>query len=419
MLTQLCILIRIFYVLFHPFKTILAPSFSIYPENNTFEFAFSLDAHLPSSFKGKYGKIKYYIEFIVHLPWRFDELFTIPLNVQHAVDLNAQLHALQPYQHQQTRVIGMLHSGPVSLHVYAPRRGCATGDRLPIQVIVTNRSSTHVDRVQFTLVQLIEYHSTSPARYMRTESVRVLRKVAGGVDKKAEQKYEHVLEIPDDLPATRSGQGIINIRYEIRVEAKLTGLYRSLVDTMPFVVASLPYFSAGATVRSASADIDTSPAAPQRGARLAIGWQQSPNGGAFVAGDVTPTPSAYPSMQSLPNAILSSPYTPPQPLQQQQPPNYAQSMSSSTPNSAFHRGSVGNSSMRSSYASPSAPPLDFSTPIGSTRSSMCSSVQVWDAEPPSYEQVYGAAGPSSSESGISDDSLPSASFRRKQDPYPV
>lgn len=113
-----------------------APAFTVRPNNSRFEFAFALPAHLPSTFAGAYGKCKYDITFTVHRPWAFDETVRVPLVVRHALDLNAaeQADALRPYQRQQTRVVGMLSSGPVSLHVYAMRCGCATGDRMPIQV---------------------------------------------------------------------------------------------------------------------------------------------------------------------------------------------------------------------------------------------------------------------------------------------
>lgn len=310
-------------------------------------------------------------------------------------------------------------------------------------MIVSNRSHTHVDKVKFTLYQLVEYHSTQPARFMRTESVRVMRKEAGGVDKKSEQRYEHLLEMPDGLPATRIGTGIINIRYEIRVEAKVAGWSRNLVETVPFVVATLPYFNsvdeAPATAAAAAAAAVPPPAQPPS----AIGWQPSMSTSLNDASwstsspQSTPTPTAYPSMQSLPNpsgSHTSSPYSP-QPAynhyarpdhHHQLPPNYAQSAAHAT--GPFQRGSVGSASMQS-YHNASAPPLDFSTPTGSTRSSICSAAPAlrWEgAAPPSYEQVYGTS-PGSSEASTSSsaNSSPAAAaaaasgagrLRRKQAP---
>lgn len=314
------------------------------------------------------------------------------------------------------------------------------------QVIVSNRSNTHVEKVKFTLIQLIEYHSTQPARFMRSESVRVMRKEAGGVDKKSEQRYEHTLEMPNELPATRIGTGIINIRYEIRVEAKLSGWSRNLIETVPFVVASLPYFSGAdettptATAAPPSGANDAGPAAAA--AAAAIGWQPSMSSslnGTTHSDQSTPTPSAYPSMQSLPNPpamhATSSPYSPysPQPAYNhyhQMPPNYAQSTAATTAAGHLQRGSVGSAAMAHGHAS--APPLDFVTPTGSTRSSICSSVlsaapsMPWHGvAPPSYEQMYGtsaAASVSSSEASSASSSpfADAGRLRRKQAPmYPA
>lgn len=378
----------------------------------------------------------------MHLPWRFDETYRVPLTVRHALDLNARADALEPYQRQLTRVVGLINARPVTLFVFVPRSGCATGDRLPVQVLVTNRSRTTVEKVKFTLQQICEYHSTSPARYMRTEMVRVLRKEAGGVERNGEQRYEHMLEIPEALVATRTGNGILNIRYELQIEAKLAGLYKNLQLSMPFIVATLPYFSSdNEEAGDARQPAQLLPAQPQsNGARFTpvIGWRpplesrtptndaastmtlNEPNRASYPDANITPTPSAYPSLQSLPNVPYTPPYTPPS--FHNAPPNYAYatgpsnhmmsaSMSAMPPYNPHFHPAAHRASMRSErYVPPTAPPLDFVTPpgSGSTRSSICSSNMmvppqqqhhhqhqrqvVWDSSPPSYDDVYGAAG---------------------------
>lgn len=343
-------------------------------------------------------------------------------------------------------------------------------------MIVSNRSSTHVDKVKFSLYQLIEYHSTQPARFTRSEELRVVRKEAGGVDKHSEQRYEHWLDIPDHLPATRTGRGIINISYELRVEAKLAGWTRNLVETVPFVVASLPYFAADAPpppeptpAAAATAAALSEPSAAPAPNPATVGWTTPyhPHAAAvphLMTTSLTddrwravpphaptdPAPaSAYPSLQSLPNP---GQYPPQSPYNTDYVvgPEYA-------PLPAFQRRSHGTSSLRSAPLpppasshhhhhphhphrhNPSAPPLAdaaSSSPYRSASSqrssisSSCSAATAPAGAPPSYAEVYGSNATSASSSASSSEtSTPTASpavhqrqqrARRKQAPlYPA
>lgn len=339
-------------------------------DGSTIPFGFPLPTHLPDSFKGTYGKIKYKFQVTINRPWKFDERHEIPLNVRCSLDLNENAIHAQPNQRQTTRNIGFFGGGPVSLHVFTPRSGCLIGGRIPLQVICANHSSTPVERVKFTLRQIVEYHSKKPIGYKRSECNRVMRKEAGGVEKKSEQQYEHVLEIPAELPATSCDTTIIRFRYEIQVEAKLSGLFKNLVQTIPLTLGTVPFFE----------DLG-----------------EPPLTGNVSIGFVTPMPAAAspPNLAPMPmpmpysgNTSLSSeaPAYPQHPALVP-PPQYNQLGSYQSP---FQRHSINNSSVRSDSfaASPSAPPLDFGSP-NSTRSSICSQ-QVWDT-PPTYDQVFGGA----------------------------
>ena len=271
------------------------------------------------------------MEFIIDKPWKFDEKYAVPLTIKRSLNLNNEpyrIYGNTPQQKQITRNIGFFGGGPISLHMYTPRMGCVSFEKLPLQVIVSNNSSTHVEKVKFTLRKIIYYNSIVPARVTREEIVKVMKKEAGGVDKKSEQKYEHNIEIPD-LPSTDYDiSKIIHIRYEIQVEAKISGLHKNLIEKLPLVVATVP-MSAGQN----------------------IGLVQMP------------MPSeARPPVVSMPMPVLFPD------LPSSDPPQYPSLMP---------------------YPSiPSAPPLDFSygSP-NSTRSSICSSQ--WDT-PPSYNDVYGS-----------------------------
>lgn len=103
----------------------------------SYEFSFNLKSEIPSSFSGGSGKIKYKIEFVVDIPWKFDKKQTILLNIIQTVNLNYSLGTLQPFENQLTRNIGYIGTGPISLHVYVAKCGYIHGDKIPVQVSST------------------------------------------------------------------------------------------------------------------------------------------------------------------------------------------------------------------------------------------------------------------------------------------
>lgn len=182
------------------------------------------------------------MEFIVDRPWKFDEKQQIVLNIIQLVDLNT-LRTIneRPLEQQFTRNIGYISSGPVSLHVFIPKSAYVAGDKLPIQVIVSNNSRIHIDKIKFSMIKIIEYHSNVPVMAMKREIQKILRKEAGGVNKKTEQRYEHVVDVPITTPTQNfEVSQLIQIKYEIKVEAKIGGLHKNLIVTIPFKIGNVP-----------------------------------------------------------------------------------------------------------------------------------------------------------------------------------
>lgn len=294
------------------------------------------------------------MEFTIDRKWRLDKTLKVPLTILKSLDLNFDPYARIPQQKQLTRNIGLLHSGPISLHVLIPRTGFACGEKLPIQVVVTNNSSTHVEKVKFTLRKIIDYHSKAPARSTKQEILKVLKKEAGGVSKKSEQKYEHLLDVPELPSSDKTTSNIIHISYDIVVEAKISGLYKNLIETVPITIGTvalrnvdLPGWSGAAS--SGLQEYQSLPILP---AAMPMPMQQ---------------PSMYPSLPSH----LNNSYPP---AVENPPPMFSTSSPMQNPIPAPRR---------SSTNVPSAPPLDFySVSPNSTRSSI-------DA-PPSYMEVFGS-----------------------------
>lgn len=108
---------------------------------------------------------------------------------------------------------------------------------------VSNASKLQVEKLKYFLYQYIEYHSTDPSERIRTEEKRLLKKEADGISKKSEEKFELVIDVPNNIPPNqdKTSSRLIHIRYEIRVEAKIGSLYKSLVIITPITIGTIPH----------------------------------------------------------------------------------------------------------------------------------------------------------------------------------
>lgn len=372
---------------------------------HSYPFAFQLKHLLPSSFRGTYGKIKYKLEFVVDKPWQFDEKYEVPLTIVRSLDLNYDLYARVPQQKQTTRNVGFIGSGPVSLHVHIPRTGVVPGELLPLQVIVSNFSSTEVDKVSFVLRKVIDYNSSAVPRHTKQEIVQVLKKEAGGVEAKKDQRYEHQLLIPELASSDTDASSIINISYEIQVEAKMHGMFnKDLIVTIPLTVATIPLHDESTPVAAS-----LPPVAPGTSTYIPVMTMPMPSAQypLVPAMPAYPSPSHHsaqypPSYPAVPLHMLAHEMLDPSEAPQAPYPTYG------TPRAPprQHHGSSGASTPRMA----TAPPLDFTfASPNSTRDSVCS--QQWDT-PPTYDEVFGSPGhsmTSSHNSAAFDDSSSMAS----------
>ncbi|KAI8129875.1 Arrestin domain-containing protein 3 [Lucilia cuprina] len=206
------------------------------PGEHTFDFAMPLDLFLPSSFKGSHGSIKYKLRILIQRPWSFDERHSIPINVMKNMPL-PPVYRLNPtpLEKQITKTISLFGTRPISMLALLPEDFAVRGEPLRICVTVTNNSTTNVEKLRFCVLQYITYYSHVPLRVQKMEIIPIAHKETGSVHKKSERSFAHELLIPEMAqPTDDELSGVINITYELRVEAVLRGFFKNLVLNMPF-----------------------------------------------------------------------------------------------------------------------------------------------------------------------------------------
>lgn len=398
----------------------IGPSFTLLSGTTTYEFCFNLKTDLPSSFSGGCGKIKYKLEFIVDKPWKFDEKQTVALSIIQRLNLNYAFGTLQPFENQLTRNIGYIGSGPISLHCFIPKAGYVAGERIPVQVIVSNNSRIHVDKVKFALNKVVDYHSMTPGVAIKREIQRLLKKEAGGVAKKTEQRYEHVIDVPVTTPSQDSRiSRLIYITYELRVEVKLGGLYKNLVITIPLTVGTIPHSANGVHQSIAFPALPDLPTGltvrpplplPIDTRRLSISSNTSFRSNTSSHNNSSVSTSAQ-SEQSAQNNLSNTSI-----LNDTNLWNTSASSSSAVSNCSAISNDTSNSSTATSSTHefrPTAPPMDLTATNPSPAPIRSSTVYV-DA-PPSYDEVFGSTNASSGNQLT----LPSSSVQSTSTPTPT
>lgn len=203
---------------------------------HTFDFSMPLEWNLPSSFKGSHGSIKYKLRILIQRPWSFDERHSIPVTVMKNMPL-PPMYRLNPtpLEKQITKTISLFGSRPISMLALLPEDFGVRGEPLRICVTVTNNSGTNVEKLRFCILQYVCYYSHLPLRVQKVEIIPVANKETGSVHKKSERSFAHELLIPETAqPSDDELSGVINISYELRVEAVLRGFFKNLVLNMPF-----------------------------------------------------------------------------------------------------------------------------------------------------------------------------------------
>ncbi|XP_053969020.1 arrestin domain-containing protein 3 isoform X1 [Anastrepha ludens] len=271
------------------------------PGEHTFEFSIPLSLYLPSSFKGSYGSIKYKLRVLIQRPWTFDERYIIPLSILKHMPLSP-CYRLNPtaLEKQITKTISLFGTRPITMVALLPEDSAVRGEPLRICATVTNNSTTNVEKLRFTVLQYIFYYSHVPLRVQKMECLTIANKETGAVHKKSERSFAHELMIPHTAqPSDELLSGVINISYELRVEAVLRGFFKNLTLNLPFKIYSR---GTGGVLNNLSGAPPRPP--PRCGNRNSVSVGMVANITASEAGNpfennaTTLTVATYPSLES-------------------------------------------------------------------------------------------------------------------------
>jgi Arrestin (or S-antigen), C-terminal domain len=165
------------------------------------------------------------------------------LVVYRHVDLNYDTPALRiPSQMEMTKTFccGPCRSAPLSLSAQIPMSGYAPGQAITISASIHNGSRIDVDEIKFMLQRNVIYVSHTPRSRSRNEIDTVAETRQPGVARKKSNKFLADLVIPPIPPTNIILCRVIQISYEVVVEAKVGGAHQNPRVRIPITIGTVP-----------------------------------------------------------------------------------------------------------------------------------------------------------------------------------
>lgn len=195
----------------------------VQPGRHVFNFEVLLPDEIPYSVEGKHGHIRYQIDANLTAPFTNNLHVEEPFTIIRSEDLNRA-----EFSHLRQQAVGGneksfstwgCRSMPLIAKVSLEKMGYGLGERVAIQIELTNKCSKNIKNTKVTLVKVENYKSQSPNKSETTVKEDIVEKIAQGVKSGESTNFEISLDIPKSLLITnRHLCDIFQIDYEIKFE---------------------------------------------------------------------------------------------------------------------------------------------------------------------------------------------------------
>lgn len=210
---------------------------------HTFHAACVLPTHLPTSFEGNIGHIRYFAKVVLDRPWKFDHAFKRAFTVIRQYDLNYESSLRLPVELQRMDTLCCFpcRSGPFKWNVKLPVGGFASGQKIPILINIVNHSGTSIKHFRFSLRRIVLFHATNPKAKTRREKEEVINyKLQERAVDYGDTHVAHELEIPALPPTNITTCSTVMVTYQLKVIAVTSGLHDDIEMKIPIVIGTVP-----------------------------------------------------------------------------------------------------------------------------------------------------------------------------------
>ncbi len=204
-------------------------------------FQIQIPHTMPTSFEHEYGRIRYTIHVIVHMPWSFDRYTSKLISVINQLDLNANPCLKHPQGIVETKHVccSCCHSRPIEVDFSMLKGGYVPGEILFFRVDFDNQSSKQILETYVNLVQTLKLSGQNETKLVKRVvcTARFLDRIKS---RSSETWESSCLVIPPLCPTLNGLSSIIQVNYSLVLFLHLSGLSCAKSLTLPIVIGTVP-----------------------------------------------------------------------------------------------------------------------------------------------------------------------------------
>ncbi|XP_060608401.1 arrestin domain-containing protein 3-like [Ruditapes philippinarum] len=184
---------------------------------HVFNYKFDLPPHIPSSFEGRHGYIRYWVKAKIHGVWGLlDQSGRVEFGVERSLDLNNVQGAMEGAEDEDSCVICgcCLNQGTISAAFRINRRGFVSGESILCDAEIYNGSVSSIKSTKLKLYKIITYGDV-PFESNTREKQTICEQLRGKIKPGKEEIYENeTLTLPSKQHVTSlPGCSFIDIDY--------------------------------------------------------------------------------------------------------------------------------------------------------------------------------------------------------------
>lgn len=120
-----------------------------------------------------------------------------------------------------------------------PQAGFVPGQNIPITVLVINNSNVAVSELRLSLVMLVRYFSLTP-EHSRVDHIVIAQAKGDSVLRRSTRSLSFGMTVPSTPPTCLNLCSLIQIAYQLEVEAVVKSLQEKQLITMPVTIGTWP-----------------------------------------------------------------------------------------------------------------------------------------------------------------------------------
>ncbi|GFO50404.1 arrestin domain-containing protein 3 [Plakobranchus ocellatus] len=226
-------------------------SISVGEGSYMYPFSFRLPPHIPSSFEGPLGHVRYWVTGTVEKNWGSDHVSRVDLTVTNPLDLNLEKDAPLLYERDSSNLqVSQTDSaeailcclccrtGPITCVFSLDRAGYVPGEFIHVLGEIVNTSSRKIGSTSARLLMHSEYTAESKTK-SHTECISEVKR--GSIKPGGRDRWEgDALLVPTTPTSYLKGCSIINVSYWVELVVHPSGPAFNLKVPLKVIIGTIP-----------------------------------------------------------------------------------------------------------------------------------------------------------------------------------